>query len=229
MSDPRDTEADVSERTDGGHGLAAPTLPWRVAALGAGGAGVFMLATGRGSLSLGVLLVIAGLAATGVLLGSGPQGPEVEGRLDLSARLGLGLLGGVLGALASVAGRWLVVEAGVADALGVVLSASWTAPDLLAHLGSGAVWGLMLGVLWSHLPGLSPGGRGALFSLIPSLYVLLKVYPLDRDLGLAGAELGTWTFAIVIALNLLWGVVAGASVGWGEVAEEAPVARPIDA
>lgn len=202
---------------------------WRVASLATLGGGAFLLAAGRGSMSLAILLVIAGLAAAGVLLGSGPYGPEVEGPLDLSARLGLGLLGGILGAVAAVVARLLLSGLGIDRALDVILPAGWTGIELAAHVGSGAVWGMVLGFLFPFLPGVTPGGRGALFSLVPSLYVLLKVYPIDRDLGLFGTELGTWMFAFVLGLNLLWGVVAGATVGWAEISEDAPVARPIDA
>jgi len=202
---------------------------WRVASLASLGGGAFLLATGRGSLSLAILLVIAGLAAAGVLLGSGAWGPELEGPLDLSARLGLGLLGGILGALATVLARLALMGLGVDRVLDVILPVTWTGLELAMHVGSGAVWGMVLGFVFPWLPGATPGGRGALFSLLPSLYVLLKVYPVDRDLGVFGVELGTWMFLFVFALNLLWGAVTGATVGWGETAEDAPVARPIDA
>ena len=210
---------------------APPGSPflWRVVSVATLGAGAFMLASGRGSTSLAILLGIAGLAGAAVLLGGGPYGPGIEGPLDLSARLGVGLLGGVLGALATVVARGALVGLGVDDALDVILPAGWTGAELATHVGSGAVWGMVLGFLYPYLPGATPGGRGALLSLLPSLYVLLKVYPVDRGLGVFGVELGTWLFLFVFGLNLLWGAVTGATVGWAETSEEAPVARPIDA
>jgi len=210
---------------------APPGSPflWRVVSVATLGAGAFMLATGRGSTSLAILLGIAGLAGAAVLLGGAPYGPEIEGPLDLSARLGVGFLGGVLGALATVVARAALVGLGVDDALDVILPAGWTGAELATHVGSGAVWGMVLGFLYPYLPGATPGGRGALLSLLPSLYVLLKVYPVDRGLGVFGVELGTWLFLFVFGLNLLWGAVTGATVGWAETSEEAPVARPIDA
>lgn len=212
--------------------VSAAPLPgspflWRVASLATGGGGTFLLASGRGSTSLAILLVIVGLAGAGVLLGAGPYGPVVEGKLDLSARIGLGLLGGVLGALATVVTRALLVWLGVPAALDVILPSGWSALELASHVGSGAVWGMVLGLLYPYLPGTAPGGRGAWFSLVPSLYVLLKVYPIDRGMGLFGSGLGTWMFAFVLFLNLLWGAVTGATVGWGETSDEAPVDRPI--
>lgn len=209
-------------------GLPGSAFLWRVAALGLGGAGVFLLGTGRGSTSLAILFLVAGLAAAGVLLGGGVFGLEAEGRLDLSARLGLGLLGGGMGALVAAGLRWLFVELDVADGLGVLLTPV-SGPALLGHIGSGAIWGMVLGILFLQLPGAAPSARGALFSLIPSLYVLLWVYPSESGLGLFGVELGTLTFLFVIVLNLVWGWVAGATIGWGELAKEGPVSRPIDA
>ena len=201
---------------------------WRVVALGSGG-GALMIGTGEGLLSLTILLLIVALAASSVLLGSGSYGPEVEGCLDLSARLGLGMLGGVLGAAATAVVRSALVEIGVDGVVGVTLPSDWTGPSFLAHLGSGAAWGLVLGVLYGHVPGGSPSTRGILFSLVPTCYLLLKVYPVDRDLGLLGVELGTLTFLFVAVLNLFWGLIAGVTIGWGDMGEDTPVARPIDA
>lgn len=206
-----------------------PLYLWRAIALASGGVGAFLLSTGRGSLSVAILLLVVALATGGVLLGSGPHGPSVEGRLDLSARLGLGLLGGVLAAAVSALARSALVASGVTGALGVRLAAGWSGGDFLAHLGSGAVWGMVLGILYQYVPGRSPSTRGVLFSLVPTLYLLLKVYPVDRGLGLFGVELGVLTFVFVFALNLLWGMIAGATIGWGAVGDETPVARPIDA
>lgn len=214
----------------------APTRPelpgspflWRAVALGAAAGGVYMMVTQRGPIAVAILLLIVALAAAGVLLGAGGHSSS-EGVLDLSARLGLGLLGGLLGGIVSLAMREAVVGLGVSSALGVALPAGFEAMQLLGHLGSGAVWGMVLGILYPHFPGTSPASRGVLFSLIPSLYLLLKVYPVDRDIGLLGIDRGTLTFAFVLGLNILWGAVAAMTIGWGEVAEEAPVARPIDA
>ena len=199
---------------------------WRVTSLAAAGGGAFLIATSRGTLPGAILLLVVALAASGVLLGGG--GGAGEGVLDLSGRLGLGLLGGVLGGLAVVVARGALVSLGLAEALDVALTTGWSRSSLLDVMGGAAVWGVVLGMLYPHIPGRSAGTRGALFSLAPSLYALLKVYPIDRDAGVFGIDLGLFTFVFVIGLNFLWGAVAGATIGWGETAEEAPVAGPLD-
>lgn len=208
---------------------ALPRLPLKAVSLAAAAGGLYLVAGPRPSLEAGILLLVVALAAAAVLLGSGSYGPEAEGALDLSSRLGLGLLGGGLGAIASLATRWLLVDRGVASAFDVALGTGWASGELPAHLASGAVWGLILGVLYPRLPGRGPVARGAWFSLVPSLYLLLKVYPFDRGLGFFGSGLGGWTFLFVLFLNLVWGTVAGGAIGWGETSEESPVGRPIDA
>jgi len=197
-----------------------------VASLAAAGGGALLIATGRGPLTGAILLLVVALAASGVLFGA--RGPDHEGVLDLSGRLGLGLLGGVLGGLAVVVARGALASVGLAEALDVALTTGWTRANLLDVMGGAAVWGVVFGMLYPHVPGISAGARGALFSLAPSLYVLLKVYPIDRHAGVFGVDLGLFTFVYVMGLNLLWGAVAGATIGWGETAEEAPVAGPLD-
>lgn len=211
-----------------GPGVGSPFL-WRVLSLGTAAGGVYILATGRGSLSLGILVSIAALAAAGVLLGSGRFGPAEEGALDLSARLGLGLLGGLLGTVAAGLVRSVLLVLDLPRAFGVTLEAFLGPADVLAHYGSGALWGMVLGVLFHGVPASSGAGRGVLFSVVPSLYLLLKVYPIDRGLGPFGVELGGLLFLFVFVLNAVWGLIAGATVGWGERSEEAPVSRAIDA
>ena len=216
-------------------------LLWRVGALACAAAGLFLLSTDGASLSLAILLLIAALAAAGVLLGGGGDGRADEDGLDLSARLGLGLLGGLLGAAVSAAARSVVAGIGSIGAQSMGLTSGWTGAEFLSHLGSGAVWGLMLGVLYGRLPGSSPASRGAMFSLVPTFYVIVRIYGGDPAFGLdlealplvsAGARFlarGMAAVAFVLAVNAVWGAIAGATLGWGEAGDETPVARPIDA
>ncbi|MDE2945364.1 MAG: hypothetical protein OXT63_14330 [Gemmatimonadota bacterium] len=218
---------------------AGSAFLWRVGALGAGASGVALLATEGAPLTLAVLLLIAALAATGVLLGGGAHGAAVEGQLDLSARLGLGLLGGLLGAAVSAVARSVVAEFGSIGALSMGLTSGWTGPEFLSYLGSGAVWGLMLGVLYPYLSG-SPAARGATFALAPTLYVVIRLGLGEPALDFARGDLpllsalalyavrGVFAVFSVLAVNVLWGAIAGATLGWGEAGDETPVARPID-
>ncbi len=231
----------MSER--GVASAAGSAFLWRVGALAAGASGIVLLTTDGAPLTLAVLLLIAALAATGVLLGSGaheaaPEA-EIEGPLDLSARLGLGLLGGLLGAAISAAARSVVATFGSIGALSMGLTSGWTGAEFLSHLGSGAVWGLMLGVLYTRLSG-SPVSRGALFALAPTLYVVIRLAVGEPALDFARGELplvsalalyaGRGVFAVfsILAVHVLWGTIAGATLGWGEAGDETPVARPID-
>ena len=106
-------------------------------------AGARLLATGgRGAITGGVLLLIGALAAEAVALGSGTWGPDVEGNLDMSSRLGLGVLGGIL---AAVFHGLLTM---LADWIGIT---GLLAPGLDAHL-TAADWGVRLlhGVAWAN-------------------------------------------------------------------------------
>ena len=231
----------MSDGMGEGNIVSAPgsALPWRVGALVTGSAGVALLTTDGGSLTLAVLLLIAALVATAVLLGGESHGPAVEGGLDLSARLGLGLLGGLLGALVSAAARSLVAALGSVGALSMGLTAGWTGGEFLSHAGSGAVWGLVLGVLYTHLPG-SPASRGAIFAIAPTFYVVVRLAVGESALDFDGGALpllsalalyvgrGVFVVFSILGVNVLWGAIAGATLGWGEAGDETPVARPID-
>jgi hypothetical protein len=205
------------------------SLMWRATSLVALAGGGFILSTGRGSVSSGVLLLVAGLASSGVLLGGGRHGPASEGVNDLSARLGLGLLGGVLGALAVLVVRGVLEGLGIPDAAGVELTPVWTGSAVLSHLGAATLWGMVLGVVFPYFPGISPGSRGLRFSLIISMYMFVRGYPFDLDLGWFGLDLGVFAWVFVVGLNMVWGLVTGGVIGWGELTDEAPVARSIDA
>lgn len=206
------------------------SLILKALSLAAAGGTIYLLGAGsHRSLTVGVLLGVVALGASAVLLGSGSWGPAVEGRLDLSARLGLGFLGGGLGALISRVALWLLEALDITGALGVGPLSMASGGELVSHLGMGALWGLVLGVVFHQIPARGAAARGVAFSLVPSLYLLLKVYPLDYGVGVFGVELGGLTFVFVLFLNLIWGLVGGSVLGWGEGEEEAPVARPIDA
>lgn len=174
----------------------------------------------------GVLLLVMALGAAGVLLGGRRYGPSSEGPLELSARLGLGFLGGALGALGTALVQWLLETFRVSISFGVAAhSLGWS--ELPMHALQGALWGTLFGVLLPLVPGRTIPARGAAFSLLPSLYVLLKVFPVDLDVGYFGSELGTLAFVFVLLYNLIWGLVAASLLAWGERTSLAPVTRAL--
>lgn len=188
--------------------------------------GVLVRGGDRAEVAGGVLLSIGGFALAAVALGGAAYGPEVEGPLDLGTRLGLGLLGGVLGAVVAIGGGWALTALGIPGRLGVELPGLEASGGLLLRMSRGAVWGLVFGVLFPKIPGRVAIARGVSFSLIPSLYVLLVVFPTQLDAGWFGIELGAWTFVFVLLLNALWGIVAGRVIGWGERGTPVPGSVP---
>ncbi len=149
------------------------------------------------------------------------------GKLDLSARIGLGALGGALGALASLCLAWLTPAAGVTNLLRVALPAPSEPAAWSAWIWHGVLWGLAFGILYPRVPGRTFASRGFYFSLAPSLYLLLKVFPFDLGLGLFGEGLGSLTFLFVIFYSAVWGVTVASVLAWGARTNLAPVSRPL--
>jgi hypothetical protein len=61
------------------------------------------------------------------------------------------------------------------------------------------------------------------FSLLPSLYTLLVVYPVFLGLGLLGVRQGLLTFPLVLVGNAVAGLVAAWVISWGGETDLAPV------
>lgn len=199
------------------------------------GVGLFSMASGlwllsrldRTGITGGVLLLTVGFAFLAVAVGGRPYGPAVEGRLDLSARLALGLMGGLLGGLAYAVAEWLLFAVGVTGLFDVTLGGGLSFTQWISRSVHGAVWGVALGLFLPLTPGEGPMRKAALFSLVPALYVLLKVYPVDVGAGFLGHELGVFTPLFILVLHLVWGLTCGAALRWGERTAEAPVSRPL--
>lgn len=196
-------------------GFAGPALAGL--ALAAGAAGTLLVREGeRQAVAGGVLLLIAALALAGVAVGGVRYDPEVEGGWDLSTRLGLGALGGLLGAAVAITGDGALSTLGIPGLLSVDLAAIGGGHGMALRLLHGSLWGILLGVLFPWIPGRSAPGRGAAFSLVPSLHVLLVVFPGDPGAGPFGVRLGALAFVFVLLLNALWGIVAGWTLGGAE-------------
>lgn len=202
---------------------AVRTLPLAIAAV-LGIAGWRLLLIGdRLALSGGILLLVAALAAGGVALGGTAYGAAREGRLDLSTRLGLGLLGGILagllhGVLTETAG-WL----GLPGLLAANVDVDLTAYDWWHRTLLGGLWGLGFGILYPYVPGRSFAKKGAVFGLILAAWQLFYVYPVRLGLGLGGLEAGVGVPVLVIVGIVLAAVVASSVVAWGGRAEGDPL------
>jgi hypothetical protein len=222
-----DWKAEVSGGSHAGEpGLAAWRLvawPTAVVAFVVGGLLLGSLAS-RAAVTGGILLLVVALVATAGAIGGHSYGPRVEGPLDLSTRIAIGLLGGVLGGLAAAATLWLLALVHFTNLLGVSLGSHMGPAAWAVRAAGGAEWGFLFGVVYPVLPGRGPTGRGVLFSLVPSLYMLFVGFP-RLGMGVFGSHAGGLTFALVLVLNLVWGIVIGGSLGWAAGTEVGPVSR----
>ncbi|MGI9038427.1 MAG: hypothetical protein ACR2GQ_06160 [Gemmatimonadota bacterium] len=202
---------------------AVRTLPLAIAAvLGIAGWRLLMIGE-RLALSGGILLLVAGLAAAGVALGGTAYGAGREGRLDLSTRIGLGLLGGILagllhGVLTETSG-WVGLPALVGASVDVDLSPfEWWQRTLL-----GGLWGLGFGILYPYIPGRSFAKKGMVVGVVLAAWQLFYVYPVRLGLGMAGLQAGVGVPVLVVAGTVLSAIVAASVVAWGDRAEGEPL------
>ncbi|MFQ5890595.1 MAG: hypothetical protein ACE5JR_11155 [Gemmatimonadota bacterium] len=200
----------------------------RVLALASAVAGAWLIdGASRAGLSLGILLLVLSLGSAAIVLGGETFGPDAEGPLDLSARLALGLLGGLLAGLTQAALTRIGGATGLFGLLGVGIDSRLAASEWALRCAWGSGLGLAFGVLFRRLPGTSSVRRGAWFSLLPTAYLLLYYYPITLGVGLLGMRLGFLTPFVVAFVNLVPGAVAGAVMGWGERTDLAPISRPL--
>lgn len=203
------------------------TLPLAIAVvLGLAGSRLLLMGD-RLALTGGVLLCVAGLAAGGVAVGSRAFGAAVEGRLDLSTRLGLGLLGGLLGGLAhgvlTLSAGWLDLPGLLGTGLDVQLSAL----EWWNRAVAGSIWGLVLGAIYPILPEGSFVKRGATFGLLLALFQLFYVYPFQLGLGLAGLDLGWGVVPLVALGTVLAGIFAAWPIAWAGRGTDDPLSAPL--
>ena len=192
-----------------------------------GVAGVLVLGQGtRTGLSAGILLLVFAAAFAAVAL-QGLHMRGIEAKPDLSARIGLGVLGGALGALTASLVGWCVTSIGLQELARVTLSGPVGAAEWSTRMWQGVLWGLAFGILYPRVFGHGFTSRGIYFGLLPSLWLLLKVFPLDRGMGLFGEAYGPLTFVFVLGYGIVWGVVTAATIEWGARTSLAPVSRPL--
>lgn len=121
---------------------------------------------------------------------------------NISLTFAAGTLGGLINSLAV----WLFGLVGVTAALGVHIAPPLTPPWLYPRLVWGGLWG------WLFLlpaAGLSNPVRGLLYSLGPTLVMLVWVLPYQAHKGYLGLALGYLTPVLVLFYNGIWGLVAG--------------------
>lgn len=211
-----DTSATEASRT-------VRSLPLAISVV-LGVAGARLLLTGSTSaISAGVLLIVAGLGGMGIAFGSLPFGPSEEGSIDLSTRIGLGLLGGLLagllhGVMTDVAG-W----SGMAAALGAGIDVDLSPMEWWSRSMMGSVLGLSMGLVWKFLPGSGNAQRGAAFGLLLAFWQLFFVYPFRLGLGIAGVDIGLGVVPLVLIGLVVSGAIAGHVVGWGGRTDLAPL------
>jgi hypothetical protein len=210
----------------GGPSLAATGIG--ILALVAGVAGAQAIETGtRPGITGGVLLVVAALGFAAVAVGGRPYGPAIEGALDVSARIGLGVLGGLLGGLLHGLLTEIAGSVGLTLLLGVGIDIELSGAQWMMRALYGSAWGLALGVFYPVVPGAGFGGKGATFSLLPTLYQSFFVYPVLLGLGVLGVRQGVLTFPFVLIGNLFAGIAAAWVISWGETSDLAPVSDPL--
>ncbi|MCP4329006.1 MAG: hypothetical protein GY791_11280 [Alphaproteobacteria bacterium] len=112
---------------------------------------------------------------------------------------------GALGALANSLTAWAFGELGITGALGVRISPTLSPQWFYQRLVWGGIWGFLL-----VLPFLRANWplRGLVFSIAPSLALLLIVLPIKTQAGVGGFGLGALTPVFVFFFNAVWGLVA---------------------
>lgn len=218
----------TEQTTSDGRTALPPAVAWLLGLAALAAAGWALRGLDRTGVSVGILLLVAALGLLATAVGQGSWGPREEGRLDLSTRLAVGTLGGLLGGLAYLAVAWLGGLAGLPELLGSGWNVRTGAGAWASRAAAGAGWGLLFGLLLRRIPGRGPVRRGLLFSLAPALWTLTVTFP-GMEFGWFGAELGVLTFVPVVLYHLAWGLVVGRTVRWGRETDLAPLSRPLGA
>lgn len=203
------------------------TLPLAIGVV-LGVAGVRLLLLGdRLALTGGVLLLTGALVAAAVALGSGDYGAPAEASPDLSTRIGLGGLGGLLAGLLHGLMTVVVGWLGLATLLGAGIEVELSALDWWNRAAVGGLLGLVLGAVYPLLPGRSFVGRGAMFGLLLAAWQLLYVYPFRLGLGLGGVDAGRGVIPLVLIGAVVAGIVAAWLVAWGDRPDGEPLSAPL--
>lgn len=124
------------------------------------------------------------------------------------------------GCFGAVIDSWLVWQLGrqgIPQQFGVAIAPAWTDMFIYRRLAWGGMWGLLfLLPAWRHGFWVGIFSRGILFSLAPTLFQLLYVFPFLTRKGFLGLHLGHLAPLFVLLFNAVWGLAAAT---WVYIAE----------
>lgn len=115
------------------------------------------------------------------------------------------LIAGAVGGLANGLALWLLGTLAVTTALGFRMAPMLSLMFLVNRAFWGGLWGLVF--LLPILPD-RPYLKGLVLSLLPSLVMLVVVFPLRLHAGVFGFGLGSSAPLFVLVLNAVWGLAA---------------------
>lgn len=116
---------------------------------------------------------------------------------------------GALAGLANSLVLWLLGDLGVTKLLGVSLVPALTSQWIYPRIVWGGIWGLAFVLPFMKFRLIS---KGLVLSLLPTIFQLFYVFPKQGHQGMLGIGLGILTPLFVVALNMVWGFVAGLTI-----------------
>lgn len=129
--------------------------------------------------------------------------------------LTVGFASGALAGLAQSVLFWLVVHFGLTQYFDVSFSVPANWPDIREIFLRDLLWGATLGLtlavpLWDG----AWIKRGLLLGLIPSLFILLYVFPYISHTGMFGIDHGNFAFAVILVFGEFYGLFSAAWFDW---------------
>ena len=120
-------------------------------------------------------------------------------------QLSLVYAGGCVGGLLNAIVIWLFGLYGITTAVGVKIAPELDPGFLYHQVIWGGIWGALFLIPLYRNRFIR---RGFYYSLAPTAVQLFYVYPVLKNQGLLGFDLGMLTFVFVIIFNAVWGLTA---------------------
>ncbi|MBD3245535.1 MAG: hypothetical protein GF333_00805 [Candidatus Omnitrophica bacterium] len=133
---------------------------------------------------------------------------------DVIRRVSITFTAGLVGGLANRLAIWIFGITGVTGALGVQFAPPLNVTFVYPGLIWGGIWGLIFLIPLMRERWVI---RGFVYSILPSLVMLLVIFPFRMDQGMWGVQLGALMPVMVFFFNAIWGIVAA---GWCRVSGE---------